>query len=163
MGDRQQPLALLAVQDGAQGAALQVLRDQERQVLLAPVVDGDEVGVVQRRRGLGLGLEATQEHGVVGQRRVQHLDRHAAAELHVVGHVDLGGRAGTDQGREPVPIGEHPTDQLAHRCGSHGQDGTERPPPSRGPLAGPPGASRAAELGRRASVPTTSAGATAPC
>ena len=140
-----------AVEDGPQAAALQVLGDQERQVVLAPVVDGHEVGVVERGRGLGLGLEAAQERGVVGQRRVQHLDRDPPAELDVVGQVDLGRRrrrpparsAGTAQ---PAP-GRRARSPVRE---SHGRDGTDRPlaepwmPPGHEP-AGTPAAEPAGD------------------
>ena len=52
------------VEHRAQAAALEQLEHHERNVVFAPVVDGDDVGMVQRRGELGLGPEATQERGV---------------------------------------------------------------------------------------------------
>ena len=71
-------------------------------VLLAPVVDGHDVRVVEGGRGLGLGPEALEEHRVVGQRRVQQLDGHPALEHDVVGQEHDRGRAGADGREQPV-------------------------------------------------------------
>ena len=103
-----------------------------RAVVVAPVVDRDDVGVVEGRRRLRLGPEAAEEGVVLGQRRVQHLHRDAPAEPHVVGQVDLGGRAGADGGDQPISPAEDATDLVRHA----GHDHAARV--SGGP--GPPGA-----------------------
>ena len=103
------------VEHGPEAAAGQVLEHQEGDVavgVLAPVVDGHDVGVVERRGGPGLGLEAAQEGGVVGQRVVQHLHRDAAAEAHVVGEEHLCGRATADRSDDPVAVRQNPADLL---------------------------------------------------
>ena len=87
------------VEHRPQAAALEQLEHHERHVVVAPVVDGDDVGVVQRRRELRLGPEAAQERGVVGERGVQHLDRDPAAQPLVLGDVDATARAGADRHR----------------------------------------------------------------
>ena len=58
------------VVDLAQAAPGQELEDQVRDaVLLAPVVDLEDVGVVEGGHGLGLGPEALEEGAVAGQGR----------------------------------------------------------------------------------------------
>ena len=85
------------VEHRPEAAALEQLEHHERHVVFAPVVDRDDVGVVQRRRELRLGPEPAQERGVVGERGVQHLDRDPAAQPLVVGDVDATARAGADR------------------------------------------------------------------
>ena len=92
----------------AQAAAFEQLEHHERHVVLAPVVDRDDVRVVQRRRELGLGAEPAEERGVVGQRRVQHLDRDATPQALVIGDVDATARAGTDGAMQQIAAREHP-------------------------------------------------------
>ena len=72
--------------------------------------------MVERGGGPGLGLEPAQERLVVGERRVQHLDRDATAQAHVLGEEDMGGRAGADRGQQAVPTTEHAAD-LIHEAG----------------------------------------------
>ena len=67
-------------------------------VLVAPVVDVQDVAVVQRGRQSGLGLELPQEGGVTGQGRVKELDSDASAEARVVSGEDLGRGTGADHG-----------------------------------------------------------------
>ena len=86
----------LLVEDRPQAAALEQLEHHERDVVLAPVVDGDDVRVVERRRDLGLGAEAAEERGVLGERGVQDLDRDAAPQAGVLGEVHAPARAGPD-------------------------------------------------------------------
>ena len=114
---RREPVAL--VEQVAQAAAAQVLEHEERSVVvLAPVEDPHDVRVVQAGGGLGLGPEPAQEGLVLGQRRVQHLHRHPAAQHHVVGHEHVG-RGTRSHGREePVPASEDATDVVGdpRRC-----------------------------------------------
>ncbi len=105
LGDGQQGAP---VEHRPEAAALEQLEHHERHVVLAPVVDRDDVGVAQRRRQLGLGPEAPEERGVVGERRVQHLDRDAPAQPLVVGDVDATARAGTDRVVQEVATGRAP-------------------------------------------------------
>ena len=55
------------IEHRTEAAALEELEHHERHVVLAPVVDRDDVGVAQRRRELGLGPESTKERRVVGR------------------------------------------------------------------------------------------------
>jgi len=78
------------VEEGAQAAAGQVLADEEGALfVVAPVVDGHDVGVGQAGSRPGLGLEAAEERPVARQRRVQELDRDLPTQSRVVGEEDL--------------------------------------------------------------------------
>ena len=59
-------------------------------MLLAPVVDRDDVGVVEARRVLGLAAEPLDEAGVARELGEQHLDRDPAVELSVVREEHVG-------------------------------------------------------------------------
>jgi hypothetical protein len=118
------------VEQAPEAAAPEVLHDDPGDlVVVAPVVDGHHVGVVERRRGLGLGPEAAQEDLVVGQRLVEHLHRHLALEPHVVGHEDLRRRAPPDRGQQAVPPAEDTTDLLGHAGRWHPRKSTGSAPP----------------------------------
>ncbi len=84
---------LAGVEQPPQAPAPQQLEHHERHVVVAPVVDGHHVRVVERRRDLRLRTEAAEEPGVVGEGGVEHLHRDAAAQPDVVGHVDATARA----------------------------------------------------------------------
>ena len=74
-----------AVQAGAQALPFEQLRDDVRRpVVAADVVDGEDVGVVERRGGARFQLEAAQAIGVIGEGRGEDLDGHRAPELGVV-------------------------------------------------------------------------------
>ena len=74
-----------------EAAALDVLHhDEVGAVLLAPVVDADDVGVVEVGGGLGLAPEPGHEVGVVGVLGEQDLDRDRPVELQVAGEEHLG-------------------------------------------------------------------------
>jgi len=81
----------LSAKDVTQGVPLHVLHDDEvRPGLLAPVVDPDDVGVVQGRRVLRLSTEALDEAWVLGKLGEQHLDCDRPVEHLVVGEEHLG-------------------------------------------------------------------------
>ncbi len=94
---------------GRQGAALEdaVLERAARQVLhryvvgpvlgLAAVEDGDDVRVGERRRTLGLALEALDELLVARVARAHHLKGDVAVEDVVVGEVDVGHTAAAER------------------------------------------------------------------
>ncbi len=84
----------LLAQQFAQRPALDVLHHDERDPVavddvLAGVVDGDDVAVVERRRGLGLAPEPGLEGGVDRVVDAQHLDRDDAAQPPVASPADL--------------------------------------------------------------------------
>jgi hypothetical protein len=69
-------------QDLRQAAAAQEPHHQVRTVRPPPpVVDRDDVRVLQARHPLGLGLEPADELRVIGQHRPDRLDRHLPAHL----------------------------------------------------------------------------------
>ncbi len=90
---------LAAGEDRAQRLAFEeLLDDVGRAVVLADVVDGGDVGVVEDAGGLRLLLEAAQAVGVGGEGGRQDLDRDVAAEARVLGAVDLPHAARADGG-----------------------------------------------------------------
>ncbi len=92
-----------AREDRAQRLAFEeLLDDVGRAVVLADVVDGGDVGVVQDAGGLGLLLEAAQAVGVGGEGGGEDLDRHVAAEARVLRAVHLSHPARADGGEDLV-------------------------------------------------------------
>ena len=116
----------LPVEHRPEAAALEQLEHHERHVVLAPVVDGDDVRMVQRGRDLRLGPEPAEERRVLGQRRVQHLDRDATTQPGVLGDVHATARTGSDGRVQPVTAREHPAREIAHEALSHGDNGSSR-------------------------------------
>ncbi len=101
--DRLARRELAAGEDGAEGLAFEeLLDDVGRAVVLADVVDGGDVGVVEDAGGFGLLLEAAQAIGVGGEGGGEDLDRDVAAEARVLGAVDLPHAAGADGGEDLV-------------------------------------------------------------
>ena len=87
----------------AQRLALEQLRDDVRRALVAAdVVDGEDVGVIERAGGARLLLEAAQAVGVGRERRGQHLDGDVAAEARVARAIDLAHAAGADRSDDLV-------------------------------------------------------------
>ena len=84
-------------------------------VLLDGVVDADDVRVVEAGRGDGLAAEALDDDGVVGQRRLQQLDRDLPIEDRVGRHPHLAHAAVSQSPVEAVPLGEK------HRLGDPGR------------------------------------------
>ena len=74
---------------------------------LAAVVDADDVGMRERGGAGGLAAEALDELLVLGEALVEQLDRDAAAELGVLGAVDLGHAAGANARHDPVAPVDH--------------------------------------------------------
>ena len=111
--------APVGVEHAAQAAAGEQLEHHERDVVLAPVVDRHHVGVVERRRHLGLGPEPAQEPGVLGQREVQDLHPDPALEADVVGDVDATARACTDRCEQAVATGEDTAGEIGDAGDRH--------------------------------------------
>ena len=81
----------LGAEDLRQAAPVDVLHDDEvGAVRLAPVVDADDVGVVEVGGGRGLPAEALDEGRVRGELGEQHLDGDGPVEQLVAGQEDLG-------------------------------------------------------------------------
>ncbi len=72
--------------------------DEVGPAVVAHLVDAGDVGMVQGGEHLGLALEAGEPLGVLGEGGRQHLDRHLATELGVLGAVDLSHAAFTELG-----------------------------------------------------------------
>ena len=111
--------ARAGVEHGAQAAAGEQFEHHERDVVLAPVVHRHHVRVVEAGGDLGLGPEAAQEAGVLGEGEVQHLDRDAAAQPHVVGHVHPTGRARADRGEQAIATGEDAAGEVTDTTARH--------------------------------------------
>ena len=108
------------VEQRPQRPSSQQLDNHERHaVVLAPVVDRHDVRVVQRRRELRFGTEPPDEPGVVGESRLEHLDRDPTPEPHVVGEVDPPARAHADRSQQPVPVHEDAPDLVGDGAASH--------------------------------------------
>ena len=94
-----------------------VLGDEERDVVFAPVVHRDHVGVVEAGGHASLGAESFEEHLVAGQDPVEHLDRDLSTELGVIGEVHLTAGTHADQCNQAIPTTEDTTDVVATRLG----------------------------------------------
>ena len=102
------------IEDLAKRATGQVLEDQVGLVaLLTPVVDPQDVGVVEGSYRTGLGPEPLEEGLVAGEGGVEDLDGHLAVEGHVVGQVDVGGRTGAHGGDKSVTVAEDTSDGVS--------------------------------------------------
>ena len=97
-GDLARRQRLGVAQDGGEGPAVDELHhDEVGAVVLAPVEDGDDVGMRQVGGGLGLAPEALDEGAVDRQLGEEHLERDGPIELAIHGAVDLGHAAAGDQ------------------------------------------------------------------
>ena len=87
----------VGAQDVGERAALHVLHGDEVGVgVLAPVVDGDDVGMVEVGGRLGFAAEPLDEVRVGGELGEQHLDGHRAIEQQVACQEDVGHSAAPD-------------------------------------------------------------------
>jgi hypothetical protein len=87
----------------AQRLALQELGDEIRlPVLETHVVEGHDIGVVQRTGQLRLALEPFEERAVGAQRLGHHLERHVPPEPGIPGSVHLGHSSTPEQGHHLV-------------------------------------------------------------
>jgi hypothetical protein len=83
------------VLQGFAGEALH--HDEKMAVVLADLVNGADVGVVQRRRSAGLAAETFESLGIVGGAVGQELEGDKAAQLGVFSFVDHTHSAATEQ------------------------------------------------------------------
>ena len=86
--------------------------------VLARVVGGDDVGVVEGGGRLGLASEARLEGRIAREVGPQDLDRHTAAQARVAGLPYLSHAAAADDGHEFVAVAEGPAHAgvLRHAC-----------------------------------------------
>ena len=80
--------------------------DEVGALLLTPVVDADDVGVVQVRRRLRLTTKALHEAGITGELVEQDLDGDRSVEQQVARQVDVGHAAPGDLAMKFVPFVE---------------------------------------------------------
>ena len=105
-----------ASDDRGEVLALDDLHDDERAgLVLAVVVDRDDVRVVERRRVLRLLAEARAEVGVPAVLGAKQLDGDVAIELAVVGPVDGRHAALSEQLDQPIPAAEN-RPEFRHAC-----------------------------------------------
>ena len=115
-----QPHRLLGGEPGVdqllQGAPLHVLhRDVVGALELAAVVDGDDVGVLEPRRGFRLAAEPLDELAVLGEAAVQDLQRDPALKVSVVGEPDVRHPSRADPLQHPVtPVDDAALAHLRH-------------------------------------------------
>jgi hypothetical protein len=103
----------VALDDGVQRAAVNVLHDEEVQPAVAvDVVTADDVGVLELGDGPRLAAEALQGHGVAGAVG-EHLDGDAAAHDRVLAQVDLAHAAGAERPQHLVLATEDEVAPLA--------------------------------------------------
>ena len=96
-----------------QRRAFEQLHHQERLALvLAEVVDGADVGVVECRRGTSLALEALERLDVLRHAGRQELDRHLAGEVQVLGAVDDTHASAAEPGQDSV-MGNRRADHIS--------------------------------------------------
>ena len=98
-GNRQRPLRQQPIE---RRAVHQLHRDEGRPRVLADLVDGDDVRMVQRRGGLRLADEAAMPLGVRRRFRRQHLDRNRTPEPRIDGAVNDTHPAAADFSLDPV-------------------------------------------------------------
>ena len=104
--------------DLGQAPTLDVLHDDEvGALLLAPVVDADDVRVVQVGGRLGLPSESLHEAGIVGELVEEDLDGHRAIQEEVARQVDVGHAASGDLPVKFVPAVENGRPLCGHGCG----------------------------------------------
>ena len=104
----------LAVDEQPELDALDVLHHEEERAVVggAEVGDVDDVGVLDARGGARLAPETLDQIGRARVRRVQDLDRHALADLDVLGLVDAAHAAFAAQALDVVAAGEQRPDHA---------------------------------------------------
>ena len=113
-----------------QGLAAQALHhDEEMTVVLANLVDGADVGMVQRRCGAGFAAEAFEGLGIVGSIVGQKLESDKAAQLGVFSFVDHTHAAAAEQFEDAVVgdgLADHGRWTPARDCGRNRKRGNLR-------------------------------------
>ncbi len=100
-------------QTGSQILTLRQFQYEEVGALvLGQVIDGGDARVVERGEDVGFALESGEALRVLGKRLGQHLDRHLAPELGVLGPVDHTHAALTELGGD-LEVGKCLADHVA--------------------------------------------------
>src|SRR5205809_144224 len=106
---------LLLVEQILERGARDVLHDEVVEPALAlDAIDGNDVGVIELGRGLGLLLEAAHHLVVLSDVGRQHLDRDLALERQIMRQEDLAHPSLTQQALEPVLALDDALQPLAH-------------------------------------------------
>ena len=128
--DRDRRRAVLDEQLLQRAAVEELHRDVVGALGVAAVEDRDDVRVVEAGRVLRLAPESLHELLVGGVALVQHLQRHLAAELLVLGEVHVGHPAGAEPAADQVAVVE---DAVEERVGRRHQalPAVRRPPAAR--------------------------------
>jgi hypothetical protein len=99
-----------ALQCVAQRFAGEQFRDEVRRAVKgSELVDGEDVGMVECRSGLGFLLEALETVGVAGKKRRQNFDRDFTLQGWIAGAIDLAHSACSKQGENFVGIEFRPS------------------------------------------------------
>ena len=131
------------VEEAAEASTGEVLGDEIGRTVDSPVVDSEDVGVLEAGNDTGLLGEPFDEHRITGQRLVEDLDGDVSTQVEVFGGVDGTGGAGADRPAERVPPAEDACWGLVRsrphlsglRWRSVGHDGEASPYPGRCSLA----------------------------
>src|SRR5688572_24329688 len=102
--DERSVLEWSAVETISQRLALQQLHDDEPRTIrtLADVVNGADVGMVERRNRPRLAFETLKRLAVGSERLGEHFERHNPVQPHVVGTINLAHAAAADRGDDLV-------------------------------------------------------------
>ena len=107
------PVERPTADDGVQRVALDELHHEHRlAVVLEHVVEPDDVRVLEARERRRLALEALAQLGVVGDPRVQDLERDVTAQPLVAYPPDDAHASPPDLLAEAIPVGEDVVDVL---------------------------------------------------
>ena len=87
--------------------------------LLPPVIDADDVGVVEVCRSLSLATEPLDEVGVVREFGEEHLERNLTAKETITREVDVGHAATGDVAKQFVSAVENGGSLLGHGSGAY--------------------------------------------
>ena len=105
----------LATQDVGEAASVDVLHDDVvRAGRFTPVVDTDDVRVVEVRRGLCLTTEALDKRRVLRELRKQHLQRDRPIEKLIAGEEDISHAPAPDPALELVALVQNGGVGLRH-------------------------------------------------
>ena len=102
------------VEESAEAAALQKFHDQiGGAVVVAPVVDLQDIGMPEGGSQAGLGLEAASERFIGSQPGMKDLDGDPPAQIDIFGHVDVRRRPHPEGASQAVTVSE----DAPHRIG----------------------------------------------
>ncbi len=95
------------VEDRPETPTPEILHDQVRNIVVAPVEHTENVGAIERCSRLRFSTKAMQELRIMSKSGVQHLDRDPAAQRDVICEVDARRCPGTDRCQESVSAAKH--------------------------------------------------------